>query len=253
MRNIILNEYEILNDALEKRIIRDKDTDTISVLARYYFSKNMNTENVYKLIEDFMENNSPTYDSEISSDYIRGFIEHIHNSQRYNLINIQAITISETEWERIISLNNKKAEKLAFVMLVYQKITEIRKPKSNGWINVEVSDILLEAGFKSQKENIKEFNSLYVNNYIGLKTLGLDSILINFRDIKEQSKPKITITNFEKIITYYDEHRNGNKYKECELCKKRIKVTNNKIKYCAPCAKKVKREKNSEYRSVKKI
>lgn len=252
MRNIILNEYEILNDALEKGIIRDKDTDTISVLARYYFSKNMNTENVYKLIEDFMENNSPTYDSEISSDYIRGFIEHIHNSQRYNLINIQAITISETEWERIISLNNKKAEKLAFVMLVYQKITEIRKPKSNGWINVEVSDILLEAGFKSQKENIKEFNSLYVNNYIGLKTLGLDSILINFRDIKEQSMPKITITNFEKIITYYDEHRNGNKYKECERCGKRFKLSKNDYssKYCALCKKDIQKIRQRE--SMKK-
>ncbi len=255
MRSVILNEYEILHEALEKGVVREKSTDTISVLARHYFSHNLSKEEVLSAIDEFMIKNDSEYNPEDMSDYMKGFIDHIYNSQRYNLVNIQAITISETEWKRIIKLNDKKAEKLAFVMLVYQKITEIKKPKSNGWINIEVSDVLLEAGFKSQKENIKEFHPLYINNYIGLKTLGLDSVLINYRDINEQSKPKIIITNFDKIITYYDEYRNNIKYKECEVCRKRFKVakTGKPPKYCTKCAKIVDHKKrNDRYKKSKK-
>jgi len=254
MRGIVLNEYEILNEALEQGIVRDKSVDTVSVLARHYFSQNLDEEYVFNIIEKFMSDNCPDYDGDTMSDYMKGFVDHIYNSQRYNLVNIQAITISESEWQRIIQLNDKKAEKLAFVMLVYQKITEIKKPKSSGWINVEVSDILLEAGFKSQRENIKEFNPLYINNYIGLKTLGLDSILINYRDIEEQSKPKIIITNFTKIITYYDEHKNGVKYKECEVCGRRFKLSKNDYssKYCSKCKKTVRNDKQKKIMSKKR-
>lgn len=252
MRNVILNEFEVLDDALNKGIINNKPSETIGVLARHYFSKNMNIEDVIEKVKEFIIENSESYNDEFQSDFIKGFIDYIHSSQRYNLVNIQAITISETEWDKIIALNDKRVEKIAFVMLVYQKINEIKKPKSSGWIKVEVSDILSEAGIQSKRENIKEFHPLYANDYIGLKTFGVEDILVKFRDINEQNKPKMIITKFDKVITYYDEHRNGNKYKECEVCGKRFKIakTGKPPKYCTTCAKKVKSEKTVNARKI---
>ena len=256
MQGLILKESELLDIALNNKKVKKADIPNILVvLSKYYFSLGLSKEEVYDKLNEYYKSTDIGYNETVSYEFITSLINRIYNSERFNIVDVNKVVISVDEWSRIISLNDRGAEKLAFSMLVHQKVNEIKNPKSNGWINTERSYLLMDAGFTKQTLEVKlHFHTLYKKGYIGKRNaVDATGYLINYRDINAESDPKITITNFEKIITYYDEHRNGNKYKECELCKKRIKVTNNRIKYCTPCAKKVKREKNSEYRSVKKI
>lgn len=256
MQGVILKESELLDIALNNKKVKKADIPNILVvLSKHYFSLGLSKEEVYDKLNEYYKSTDIGYNETVSYEFITSLINRIYNSGRFDIVDVNKVVISVDEWNMIISLNDRGAEKLAFSMLVHQKVNEIKNPKSNGWINTERSYLLMDAGFTKQTLEVKlHFHTLYKKGYIGKRNaVDATGYLINYRDINVESDTKITITNFEKIITYYDEHRNGNKYKECERCGKRIKVTNNRIKYCASCAKKVKREKNSEYRSVKKI
>lgn len=255
MQGLILKESELLDIALNNKKVKKADIPNILVvLSKYYFSLGLSKEEVYDKLNEYYKSTDIGYNETVSYEFITSLINRIYNSERFNIVDVNKVVISVDEWSRIISLNDRGAEKLAFSMLVHQKVNEIKNPKSNGWINTERSYLLMDAGFTKQTLEVKlHFHTLYKKGYIGKRNaVDATGYLINYRDINAESDTKITITNFEKIITYYDEHRNDNKYKECELCKKRIKVTNNRIKYCAPCAKKVNIDKTKVNKKIKK-
>lgn len=259
MQGTVLRESELLSMALNgDKVLKRDMPNVLAVLTRHYFSLGFDKKEVYDKLNEYYKSTDIGYNETISYKYINDRINSIYNTGRFNLIDIDAVVISVDEWNRIIALNDKSVEKLAFVMLVYQKINEIRNPKSNGWINTERTHMLREAGFtKLTKDNKLNFHALYMNNYISKKSIvDATGYLINYRDKdKKLSPPKIVITKFDKVITYYDEHRNGNKYKECEVCGKRFKLAskNSRAKYCTPCGKKVNSEKTKNNQKSKKI
>ena len=258
MQGVILKESELLDIALNNKKVKKADIPNILVvLSKYYFSLGLSKEEVYDKLNEYYKSTDIGYNETVSYEFITSLINRIYSSGRFNIVDVDKIVISVNEWNRIISLNDKGAEKLAFVMLVYQKVNEIKNPKSNGWINEERTHLLRESGFTQlTKDNKLNFHKLYKCGYIGKRNaVDATGYLINYGDINVESDPKITITNFEKIITYYDEHRNGNKYKECERCGKRFKVakTGKPPKYCTKCAKTVKSEKTVIARKNKKI
>lgn len=245
MQGVILKESEILNKALSgSKVSKSEIPDILTVLARHYFSTGLNKEEVYNKLNEYYKSTGIGYNETVSYEFINKLINRVYNSCRFNLIDISAITISINEWNKIIDLNDKHAEKLAFSILVHQKIEEIKNPRSSGWVNSSRSYMLSDAGFTTQTKDIKlNFHKLCMCGYLG-KRRSVDGTgyLVNYRDSdKTLYPPKIIITKFDKIITYYDEHRNGVKYKECEVCGKRFKLSKNDYssKYCTPCGKKV--------------
>lgn len=258
MQGVILKESELLDIALNNKKVKKADIPNILVvLSKYYFSLGLSKEEVYDKLNEYYKSTDIGYNETVSYEFITSLINRIYNSGRFNIVDVNKVVISVDEWSKIISLNDRGAEKLAFSMLVHQKVNEIKNPKSNGWINTERSYLLMDAGFTKQTLEVKlHFHTLYKKGYIGKRNaVNATGYLINYRDINVESDTKITITNFEKIITYYDEHRNDNKYKECERCGKRFKVakTGKPPKYCTKCAKTVKSEKTVIARKNKKI
>ena len=140
-------------------------------------------------------------------------------------------------------LNDKHLERVAFILLVYQKINEIKNPKSNGWINQNLSDIFSEANVRLIKEEkVTILHSLFKKEYISQKnSCDATGLLINYRN--KNSKDKIIISNFTNVISYYYEYKNNEEWKECSICSKRFKKNNNKQKYCYKCAKEINKEK----------
>ena len=53
MKNVILNEREILNRALGGEI-QEKESDTIGVLIRHYFSLGYDKNEVYNLLNEYL-------------------------------------------------------------------------------------------------------------------------------------------------------------------------------------------------------
>ena len=255
MQGVILKESELLDIALNNKKVKKADIPNILVvLSKHYFSLGLSKEEVYDKLNEYYKSTDIGYNETVSYEFITSLINRIYSSGRFDIVDVNKVVISVNEWNRIISLNDRGAEKLAFSMLVHQKVNEIKNPKSNGWINTERSYLLMDAGFTKQTLEVKlHFHTLYKKGYIGKRNaVDATGYLINYRDINVESDTKITITNFEKIITYYDEHRNGNKYKECERCGKRFKLSKNDYssKYCALCKKDIQKIRQRE--SMKK-
>lgn len=256
MQGVILKESELLDIALNNKKVKKADIPNILVvLSKYYFSLGLSKEEVYDKLNEYYKSTDIGYNETVSYEFITSLINRIYNSGRFNIVDVNKVVISVDEWSKIISLNDRGAEKLAFSMLVHQKVNEIKNPKSNGWINTERSYLLMDAGFTKQTLEVKlHFHTLYKKGYIGKRNaVDATGYLINYRDINVESDTKITITNFEKIITYYDEHRNGNKYKECERCGKRFKLASkSRGIYCAKCRKDKDKEIKLKYYHNKK-
>lgn len=240
MRGVILRETDILNRAL-KGEFEKKPLDTIRILAKYYLGQNKNIDDVIVQINEYMEKFYSGFKPSKWKDRIENIVKTTHKTNNFNLIDIDKIDIYESEWENIIALNDRQLEKLAFTLLVYQKINEIKSPDSNGWINNNLTDIFTEASLTGGKDYYEKkllFNELYNLQYIKQKnTVDATSLQVNFRELDKEEKVKFVVDNLSYAITYYYEHRDGVFYTCCEECNKRIIKKNNKTKYCNKCAK----------------
>ena len=247
MKGVILNEKEILNKALNKEEITDniKTFSILRILAKYYFSKNYDKKEIINLLNDYMKLTEEDYSEDKLLGRIKGLVTSVGKYNNFNLVDIEQVIITENEWNKIIELDNKQLEKLAFILLVYQKINEIKNPDSDGWINQNITDIFRESSLRAYGEDQKlMLHTLYKKGYIKLKLI-CDSNGIKLTYNNSNSDSKIIINNFVNVISYYYEYRNNEKWKECSECGKRFKIkSNTKIpKYCIKCARKVNNKK----------
>lgn len=246
MRGVILRESDLLKSIFEDGEMINKPINTIRILAKHYLSKE-NVEETIIRISKLMQETYTGYKPSKWRGIIEQSVKSVHKTNNIKIIDINSIEIYESEWDNIIALEDRQLEKLAFILLAYQKINEIKNPDSNGWINNNLTDIFTEAKLSSglnYKDKKLLLNKLYKLKYIKQKnTVDATSIQINFRDIEKKNKVKFTINNFNQVMTYFYEMRDKIVYTECEKCNKRIIKKNNRVKYCIRCAKQVNIEK----------
>jgi hypothetical protein len=253
MRGVIINELEIYNKAIQKNELSDKPLETLRILAKGYFRDGMDKEQILNKLHKFMIDNYVGYKQTKWQKILEDLIKTVSKYESFQLLNIESVSITIGEWDNILALNDKLLERLAFVMLVYQKINIIKNPKSSGWINNCISDIFREAkvGYTGDEQK-KLLYKLYENKYILMKNVcDGNSIKINYID--SESKEYIYIGSFENVISYYYEYKNNEIWKECELCKKRfkLKTKNSPQKYCNKHQKEI--EKENTKRRVKEF
>ena len=236
MRGVILKETDILKNALNGEMEK-KPMTTLRVLAKYYFGNGDSKEAIGDKLNKYMKENYKGYTPSKWKDLISQLVKSVEKYKTYKMVDVDEVNITENEWFNIIALNNKQLEKLAFILLVYCKINKIKNPTCDNKINNTFTDIFKECGFRVTDETKLLLNSLYKLNYISIgMSCNSTSIKINYIEENEDNI-KFTIDNFENVITYYEEHKNGKKYTECECCRKRIISRTKPKKYCPKCLK----------------
>ena len=254
MRGVILKETDILKNALNGEMEK-KPMSTLRILAKYYFNNGDTKEEVEDKLNKYMKENYKSYSPSKWKDLISQLVKSVEKYKTYKMIDVDGVNITENEWFSIIALNNKQLEKLAFILLVYCKINKIKNPTCDNKINNTFTDILKEASVGSKLDNMQQrllFNELYKLNYISIgMSCNSTSIKINYIEENEDNI-KFTIDNFENVITYYEEYKNGKKYIECECCKKRVVQKTHNVKYCPKCAKEIKQKQINECKKRKK-
>ena len=250
MRGVILKETDILKNALNGEMEK-KPMSTLRILAKYYFNNGDTKEEVEDKLNKYMKGNYRSYSPSKWKDLISQLVKSVEKYKTYKMIDVDEVNITENEWFSITALNNKQLEKLAFILLVYCKINKIKNPTCDNKINNTFTDIFRECGFRATNETKLLLNELYKLNYISIGlSCNSTSIKINYIEENEDNI-KFTIDNFENVITYYEEYKNGKTYIECECCKKRVIQKTHNVKYCPKC----KKEKQLEFQreSMKKI
>ena len=266
MRGVILKESEILKDALGCGIVNKKPVITLGILARYYFNEIINNgeiedvklvkEEVFKVLYSFMRDNYEDYKPGKWSSVVSKTVDiYKDNVDRWQLIDVNEVYITENEWKSICVLNDSVLERISFIMIVYQKINIIKNPNSNGWINTDIHDIFREAKVTLKGDDkIFKVNDLYNKGYISQSNNCANTALkLEYIDI--DSENKIYVDNFNNVISYYYEYRDKKKYRVCKECDIRFEHNPKakKQKYCKNCAKKVNIKKTTENNLKSKI
>jgi len=160
MKNVMLNEREILDKALNGEI-QEKESDTIGVLIRYYFSLGYEKKEVYRLLNEYLVKHKRNYIPELEYKSLNNFINNIYNGGRFNLINIKNISITKNEWDVIGNIKDEKTARIAFILLVYIKIENKKRMKSSNNIVLNLGYVLKEASLRSsKKDNMDLFANL---------------------------------------------------------------------------------------------
>lgn len=251
MLGLIVNETKVINKFKTDYIIDYKPTEIIQLLMKKYYLDELNKEEMYKAImidlEKSFGNNFiyTNWDSNVRR-WIKRFYKNISiHKTKIRMDDIEKILITKGELEKISNLNNLVLEKIAFVMLVYAKISNIQLQSKEGWIRATCSMICKEAHVNLRGiEQQRILNNLYKLKYIKMsKNNSRTNIKINY--FHKDSDDGIVINDFDGVVYQYLIWK-GEKWKKCEQCGKYFKQKNNRMKYCNICRKEKEKERAKE-------
>lgn len=232
---LILNEQVLSDRAInEKYIDEKKPSNTIRILAKYYFGKGMKIGQVIKSIDDFFSKNKVGYNSVRWRKTIENIVSAVHKTKDYKLINI-GVKITKGEIDKIKTYSNLKYEKLLFSLLVYAKIYNQLNGNDKNWVNEKHKYIFSDAKITIKSDDqgkmlyqLKEAKYIDISNKVDCTNLRVDYV-------NENSDVVIEIHDFRNFVYEYLSYFEPKKYMRCEECGLLIKYYNNK-KYCDKCS-----------------
>ena len=249
MRGIIISESKEVERLLNCESSSDWGIGmgkVVMLIGKYYYSLGLDRQEVYKSINSYLKERMDKYTPKKWSEMINNILDTIEKNGWYNLIDVDSISITKAEWDSIVGIGNVKLEKIAFVLLCYIKVYKAQG-RSKDRVE-ELIYILKEASITSNNENKLLFADL---KDLGLVQIGtLRHMYIKPLYMNEESDEYFKIDDFDKVVSYYDEYKNGVKYGKCKVCNKRIKLgKNGRSKYCNVCARKMNIEKTKKRRN----
>ena len=243
--SVVLNEKKQVEYIIEKGEVGNKPTSTLFLLAKYYRQKeNLNKEQTFNKLNEFMEKNYKNYNSATWEDIIEDISK---KANKYPLREIDYIEITKSEIDTIRNICNIKYEKLLFTMLCYAKLYNKISDKNNGWVNTDIKELFRVARVSVRYRNDK---FLYLND---LETAGLisfsnknDNLNLRVTFVDNNSDTVLKIDDFRELGYEYLNYIGDGKFIRCECCKKLIRKKSNKQKYCTDCYKRINSDMTNE-------
>ena len=242
---VVLNEKKQAEYIIEKGEVGNKPTSTLFLLAKYYRQKeNLNKEQTFNKLNEFMGKNYKNYNSATWEDIIEDISK---KANKYPLREIDYIEITKSEIDTIRNVCNIKYEKLLFTMLCYAKLYNKISDKNNGWVNTDVKELFRVARVSVRYRNDK---FLYLHD---LETAGLisfsnknDNLNLRVTFVDNNSDTVLKIDDFRELGYEYLNYIGDGKFIRCECCKKLIRKKSNKQKYCTDCYKRINSDMTNE-------
>jgi len=204
------------------------------LFAKYYLHhKNESEENVINRLHEHVAKLSDIYIWEMNNDYIK---KTVARAKQYDLINIDKITIYESEIEQIRKAKNLTQEKVLFSYLVHAKIKYKIKEETNGWVSNPSKEVFKSVGinYTSKRRDLIE-KQLIDTGYFNLSR-GVDNNSKQVNYMSLTGKVFCEINNFNQLGEQYEILMGVNEYIKCASCNKLIIKKSNKNKYCVECA-----------------
>lgn len=242
MREVILNEKLWAEAMIEKAEFGPRPVETFSRIARYYYSEGYRKSEIPTLLEQYLLRCDPN----VSITKWQNVIDVVSKKcDKYPLIDIAGVPVTDQELERIKELKGKLRQKVMFALLCLAKYSNMVNPKNNNWANFDSSAIFMMANVTiTNRRKALLINELRDSGHVGFSRY-VDNINLNIRIIDNRGEPRLLITDFRNLGNQYLRYI-GEAFIECESCGLVIKRSAPNQKYCSDCAAGVNRDKSRE-------
>jgi len=241
--SIVLNEREYVEEILEGHALGPKPTETLSRVARYYFSiEGLKKPDVRAELENFMLRCDPTINLVKWQDTIDRIVR---GAAKFPLIYIESVPITKKEMSICDSLDGVQSRRLMFTLICLAKYSNLVNEKNGGWVNRQDKEIFKLANIvtstKRQSLMLNDFRSAGLIRF----SRKVDNVNINVQCIDTSGTSVLEISDFRNLGYQYMRFHGGS-YIECEECGLVIKRRSNAQKYCHDCAVDVNRQRTRE-------
>ena len=259
MNDYIFNEKKYIEDMINANYVdNNAPMKTIRLLARYcYFVLGYGQDDTYKYIVSYMETYAMEYHEQRSMSKVKACIRDASKKGPWK--NIESVAIRKSELDKILTLNDERQEKIAFILLADVKYAAQCSGQPRLASYMSISDIFrLSRVPCPYKERPYFMNFLYKDRDEG-----------SFAERQEESRKKrnpqirhklnyvsydeedpivleLTENNYKELAFTYLNWKNGG-YKECKNCGRLFRAKKN-AQYCKKCAPKYEK---IEYKTIK--
>ena len=220
-------------------IVEDENTDNLTInkaiwnVAIYYTQLNpVDKKDVFWKIVDFMNNN---YSDFMYQGYVKTINRDINKAYKYKIKDVSSINITKKEMDKIISLNDIRKEKIAFVILALAKYQNAESQRDNDTFYAKTSEIFKFARVViPAKERDLYFGFVYRDGILKQNfSIGYNALTAAFVD-HDESEIVLTLDEYDYLeLAYaYLNYKNGG-YKRCKTCGRWFKLKNNAMQYCS--------------------
>lgn len=235
---IVLNEHYSAEQAIQSRSLGNKPSETLTRVARYYIDNYDGADK--KTIRDKLDVFLLQCDSTASIPKWSKMLDFATDwAFKHEAINIESITITKPEMDKIDSLSGKQIRRLAFVLLCLSKYWNMVNEQNDYWVNSKDNEIM---SFANINTSIRRQCAMYAT----LRELGL----IQFSKKVDNTNVRVcfatdgdtamTITDLRNLGYQYLKYH-GEPYFECVNCGITTKYSNpvkgRSQKYCEACAR----------------
>lgn len=236
--SIVLNEYNWAENAIKERALGRKPTETLARVAKYYIHKEFTKKDTRSMLDSFLLQCDPNTNLVRWSDTLDRIVRF---ADKYPLIMIDGISITEPEMNKIKSLEGRQLQRLAFTLLCIAKYLYSVSDKNNYWVSTPDNEIMKMANIRTSiKRQSLMFGQLRDAGLIRFsKKIDNLSVQVMFA---EDGEEVLNITDFRNLGYQYLKYL-GEPYFNCECCGVTTKIKDttkgNKKKYCDECAAKI--------------
>ena len=236
--SIVLNEKEWVLEKLEQPSLGKKPSETLSRIVKYYSSEGFSKTETRKKLETFLLQS----DSTVSIPKWTKSIERVIKlSFGEPLINIDYISITESELSIISGLKGEQLKRLAFTLLCLAKYQKLVNPINDYWVNTKESEIMklsnISTSLKRRCLMFKELQDLGLIQFS--KRVDNTNVRVCFAD---DGSPMLKISDFRNLGYQYMMYR-GKPYFVCANCGITSKYANPNIgrkqRYCKKCSSEI--------------
>lgn len=239
---IVLNERIFAEECIRKNNMNGKPFDVLIIIANYYYSHcGFKKDNLTdKLRQFFVNSDSATYFK--NQRYWDDTIEYIvRNIGNYPLHEIDGVWITAKELETIKQANSDSYKRLLFTLLCLAKLSKLRNPQNDYWVNNDYKEIFRLARVTCKKDDrYRMIGKLHKDGYIEIAkridNLSVRVLFVDDKTIFDVSAGDLFISDFRELGYEYLFATGGNfiRCAECEILTRGDKKGNKK--YCNSCA-----------------
>jgi hypothetical protein len=220
-------------------IVEDGDVNGLTInkaiwnAAIYYTHLNpVDKKDVFWKIVEFMNKN---YSDFMYQGYVSVINRDINKAYKYKIKDVSSINITKKEMDKIMSLNDIRKEKIAFVILALAKYQNAESQRDNDTFYAKTSEIFKFARVVIPvKERNLYFGFAYQEGVLKQNfSIGYNALTAAFVD-HEEDEIVLTLDEYDYLELAYSylNYKNGG-YKRCKTCGRWFRVRNNAMQYCS--------------------